>query len=90
MRKIPFNVNFSVLVRLTDAGRKAIEKQHKEIYGEHHTRFPVRKITENDQGWSEWKLHDLMQTFGKYMYNGNPSLPFSPAIFLLPPDEEGV
>ncbi len=63
---VPFNINHTVRVKLTERGRLEHRKNHDEIAAS----FPNSKITysppaEDADGWSEWQLWDLMQHFGE-------------------------
>jgi hypothetical protein len=85
VQTIKFNINDSVRVKLTEAGRSQILKQHKDIYGDRWQQYPVRKIEEDSKGWSEWQLHDLMNTFGEMLYMGNNKFPFAATIEIILP-----
>lgn len=67
------NLNDSVRVQLTEEG--------KRIFYEHCHRdgMPPKMALEIFQKHiksQEFQLWELMNIFGKYMYNGNPNLPF--------------
>ena len=71
---IDFNLNGYIWIQLTDDGRKALEQQYKKL--------GLRAYTpkeEDEDGWSKWQMHDLMNHFGEMMY---PRLdpPFKPNI----------
>jgi len=68
-----FNINESVKVRLTKLGRKIINEDEYAI-------IP----SEDEEGWSEWQLWVLMQTFGPHMGNGM-RIPFYTTIWI--PDD---
>ena len=65
---IEFNVNNYVWIRLTPFGKEIVKKWKEEI--------PLRVIPEEDEdGWAQWQLWELMNTFGEYLYNGG-TIPF--------------
>ena len=64
IEKIDFNLNTHVWVQLTDRGRKRMKEKHKE-----DEIFVKRKLAtcfpeEDENGWSRWQMHCLMETFG--------------------------
>lgn len=71
-----FNVNHEVHVRLTDEGRRLHKKAHDDLNA--HIRsispkarpFEYRPPAEDEEGWSEWQLWELMASFGAHMHNG--------------------
>lgn len=65
--RMMLNINGKARVRLTDQGRMILKTLlHREQPGE-------------IDGWSEWVIWDLMNTFGPFLYNGcNP--PFETTI----------
>ncbi len=59
-----FNVNDYVEVQLTDEGRAFLKKQDEEFYKDYPA---VRKYTpkrEDENGWSQWQMHELMEELG--------------------------
>lgn len=58
-----FNVNEYVEVRLTDDGRKFLEKTHDAMYKEYPTIGKYKPPVEVD-GWSKWQMHELMEQLG--------------------------
>lgn len=80
--RLTFNVNDNVRVRLTDVGRAALRKNHDELFADwiKPPEFVLRK--EDERGWSEWHLWDLMHEFGRHMYNGC-QVPFETEIELV-------
>ena len=67
---IDFNVNHYVLVKLTDVGRKEIERQNTELRAAYPNIEPAKPIKEDDEGWSKWQMHSLMNHFGHMMTCG--------------------
>lgn len=79
--KVSINVNDTVYVKLTELGKKELQRQHDDL----HDQFPMltkrdfmhRK--EDDEGWSEWQLWDLMGSLGHKCIHGC-SVPFETTI----------
>jgi len=76
------NINDVVHVQLTDAGRQELKRQYNEL----RETFPYlsqndNRLVEDEQGWSKWQVHSLMNIFGHMMHNGG-ELPFSDNILL--------
>ena len=69
---IPFNVNHYVRVKLTPEGHRLLRKQHDEIYERtlHFHKPDYVPPKEDEDGWSQWQLHDLMFRLGSHCYNG--------------------
>lgn len=83
-----FNLNHNVRVKLTDVGRAAILKNHKNLFGDRADKFAPRKVIEVE-GWSEWQLWELMAEFGPYLSNGRP-VPFETEIQMPVPAQGSV
>jgi hypothetical protein len=79
-----FNINERVKVKLTAKGIEHLEKQHNKLV---EIGYPYEfKLPQVDKdGYTEFQLHDLMQTFGKIMFPGC-ELPFKTDIII--PDEK--
>lgn len=66
---IPFNVNDTVRVRLTDVGRKI----HRARFRKLNAQLPLQaELTysppkEDENGWSEWQMWILINTFGEHV-----------------------
>jgi len=61
-----FNMNSTVKVRLTAVGLKGLEDEHIEL-GKSIPYFRDNKFTPpkiDDDGYSQWQLHGLMQSLG--------------------------
>ena len=75
---IKFNVNDRVRVKLTDRGREI----HDEFWCDHP--IPLARVysppKEDDEGWSEWQLWVLMETFGPELGYILDEPPFEPNI----------
>jgi len=61
-----FNINNYVYVKLTDFGRKLLQREHLEL----RIPFPFKLPEEDQNGWSRWQMHDLMNKLGKHCWNG--------------------
>lgn len=77
---IEFNVNNYVWVKLTGVGIKELERQHREL----REAFPgiggnFEPPKSDDEGWSKWQMHDLMNRFGHMMSCGM-QVPFETTI----------
>jgi hypothetical protein len=81
---VRFNINHNVRVRLTDFGHQIVWKRHAEL-----SEFlksvggpPLSgdgATTEDNEGWSEWQLWKLMETFGPHIRMG-ADVPFETEI----------
>lgn len=68
---IPFNLNHSVFVKLTEHGRKIHRQAHADLNASCGGRLgPYSPPLEDNDGWSRWQLWELMHTFGPHVYNG--------------------
>lgn len=67
-----FNINNIVRVKLTDIGKRIISGKKY---------MPA----EDERGWSEWQMWDLMNVFGEHIYLGM-SLPFEAEIEIMEND----
>lgn len=79
---IEFNLNESVYVKLTDAGKKELKQQWEQwnkIYPETFKEHIPKK--EDEQGFSKWQLHSLMSELGHMCVMGR-ELPFETMIKL--------
>lgn len=82
---VPFNANDRVKVRLTDAGKCELERQHAELVAKLSNYSAVLNVpayTVDDEGYSTFQLWSLMQALGHMcMPGGKP--PFETAMFFL-------
>lgn len=72
-----FNINDFIKVKLTEYGKKIYEHRYDEMI----RKYPhLRSILSNPElkvdkdGYSEFQLHEFMDCFGSYMYNGAPQI----------------
>lgn len=62
---LEFNINLSVRVQLTEYGKEIHKKQHDEFNKNYITKpLTYHPPREDEDGWSEWQMHTLMNTFG--------------------------
>lgn len=65
-----FNLNYKVRVRLTDHGRKLHREDHERFWMSVDRLDMARDYhppVEDADGWSEFQLWVLMNTFGQFM-----------------------
>lgn len=75
-RTIKFNMNDIVRVKLTDHGRRLHREYHDNLFANYLSARPIKykPIKEDNNGWSEWQLWNLMSIFGKHIYMGCKSV----------------
>jgi len=76
-----FNINDTVKVKLTEAGRNILRDRHDEAYSSvpQFIEKPEYKLPEVDSnGYTKFQLHELMNIFGGSLYNW--ALPFETTI----------
>lgn len=76
-RLVDFNCNYDVLIRLTEHGKDMLRKKYEEA------KIPFKNPEENDDGWSKWKLWEVMENFGSQCHLGFVNQPFLPGIKLV-------
>lgn len=64
--KIDFNINEYVLVKLTEEGKRLLERDHHDFWKNVGKEQPYLEPKEDSHGYSKWQLWDLMQRLGKY------------------------
>jgi hypothetical protein len=76
-----FNINDYVNVKLTDYGRQLHREDHYAFWkaAGREPPYPYRPPKEDADGWSQWQMWDLMQTFGKHISLGT-KMPFETEI----------
>jgi hypothetical protein len=71
MNELKFNMNNSVKVKLNDIGHAELKRQHDELYSELKIdKEYIKRPTDND-GYSSFQMHDLMNRFGHMMIMGH-------------------
>lgn len=63
-----FNINNTVKVKLTEEGKKLLEKDHNEFWSSHGKldQFPYKPHEEDENGYVKFQLWSLMYQLGKY------------------------
>ena len=80
-KEIDFNLNEHVKVKLTNVGRQIHRKNFDILYAgaPDSLKGVYRPPKEDENGWSEWQLYELMNEFGKDLHIGmasnNPIMP---------------
>lgn len=70
-----FNMNNSVKVKLNDIGRAELKRQHDELCSELNIDKEHTDPIADDEGYSIFQMHTLMNTFGHMMVMGR-KMPF--------------
>lgn len=83
-KQMDFNINETVLVKLTDHGRSVRAREHARWTAEAGVKLEYHPPKEDAEGWSSWQLWSLMREFGPHIYMGGP-LCFETAIRIVPP-----
>ncbi len=74
-----FNVNEYVMVKLTDVGIAELKRQHEDLVEMFPKAGKFEPPKVDDEGFSKWQLHDLMNRFGHLMTLGG-MVPFETTI----------
>ena len=70
-QKIPFNLNDWVRIKLTDHGKAILRANYAEFCSKYpKVRYAFSLPKEDIDGWSDWQLWNLINTFGSYIYMG--------------------
>ena len=81
-KPIIFNINQTVMVKLTKTGHDELKRQHDEFKQQYpRSCIYYEKRKEDESGFSKWQMHDLMNTFG-HMITLGAELPFETEIKL--------
>lgn len=75
-KRVRFNINNYVWVKLTPIGLKVLEKDWSR--GKHGYKY-TPKVPDSD-GYTKWQLWDLMNRFGFELHNGF-NVPFETDIY---------
>ncbi len=70
---ISININDRVKVRLTIEGHHVLKNNYEHVFGDTGC-LPYEDPDEDEEGWSEWHLWELMSKFGKRTFMGAPQL----------------
>ena len=84
-----FNINEIVRVRLTDHGRAMHKADHKIFWDSVGVLISPSYVPpkEDENGWSEWQLWSLMQSFGNHLSLGGKNC-FETTIEIFEPKKE--
>ena len=78
---IEFDINNYISVKLTDAGKAELERQHNELRKTFPSTGEYKSRTEDEEGWTRFQGWVLMYKFGHMMsMTGKP--PFETTIKL--------
>lgn len=80
---ISFNINQVVRIKLTPHGRAFHAMQHAMFNMQTCRDIKYVPPVEDADGWSEWRLHEVMNQFGEQCYCGNVEVPFETTIQLV-------
>jgi hypothetical protein len=76
LKRVPFNINHIIYVKLTEAGKEELRKQHDELRKYFPSLGEYTPIKEDEFGWSRWQLWTLMSQLGHLCNMGATQLPF--------------
>ena len=78
-----FNINNIVKVKLTEHGKKMLERDHNEFWGSRGIldKFPYQPPKEDKDGYVKFQLWNLMDKLGKYCGLGC-AMPFDTVILI--------
>jgi hypothetical protein len=77
---VTVNLNATAYVQLTEKGHAELRRQHDELSEQYPNIFGAYKPCEEDEdGWSSWQLHIIMEKLGYLLINGG-TIPFQPNI----------
>lgn len=65
-----YNLNSKVRVKLTNAGRNALKRDHDIFWASVGRTMPYTPTKEDAEGWSEWQLWNIMEKLGSYFHLG--------------------
>ena len=84
---IDFNLNQHVYVQLTDVGRRKLRSDYYSNDDVNKHLSAYKPPEEDEDGWSRWQMHDLIEKFGGQFYF-NFDFPYSLTIKLEVPVEK--
>ena len=78
-----FNINSNVRVKLTELGKKMLERDHNEFWSAHGklNEHPYKPHEEDENGYVKFQLWSLMYQLGKYC-NIGCVMPFDTVILI--------
>lgn len=77
-----FNIDNNVKVKLTEYGKDILREQHNSLYKTINVKKEFKLPPEDDNGYSEWQLWNLMATFGDWINFGTVLTPFELEILI--------
>ena len=76
-KKIEFNFNDYIWLKLTEEGKKIYRDYFKSDFSDYDMLTHVK----NEDGFYRFQAWSAMQVFGKHLRIGCNALPFSPGVF---------
>jgi len=76
---IDFNINNYVHVKLTEVGVNEMKRQHEQLKESFPKLGEFKLPSTDDDGWSKWQMHSLMNTFG-HLCSCTMKVPFETTI----------
>ena len=70
MKRLYYNINSNVWVKLTDHGKEIYKKFWEEALKGSAIEQSTPVLKTDDRGWTEFQMWDLMCIFGCHLYNG--------------------
>ena len=71
MKRLYYNINSSVWVKLTPLGHDIYKNFWKEALKGSTIENATPVLKTDDRGWTEFQMWDLMCIFGHFLYNGS-------------------
>ena len=85
MKRLYYNINSNVWVKLTPHGEEIHKKFWQEALKGSAIEHALPVLKKDDRGWTEFQMWDLMCIFGCHLYNGAKN-PFETNIKFLKED----
>lgn len=77
------NINENVKVKITEYGLKILEDNFNKLKKDFPSiDYSFEKPKVDEDGFSKMQLHEVMKTFGKYMYMGTTKYPIELSIII--------
>lgn len=83
-----FNINDTVLVKITDRGMEILRNNHDYALGHLSEKFPFEEPAKDENGYSSMQLYQLARHFGTYFALGEVELPIGTEIIIPDPSED--
>ena len=78
LKTVTVNINDKVQVKLTDFGREVHRQDHEFYCADMGIPYPALEV--DADGFSSFHHWELMQIFGRHLFNGATDLPFETEI----------